>query len=239
MMWKMRFPFLAVRFPFLAVLCVGCEANQNTTSQGEAQDVVFINANTQELTITNATNVSIPATTGGSFLVLGLSYSEAQIERLMLGDRPFDPWLRSSISDCGNKITELWILPDAPGGFDTISVRTASEAKLSFAELEFGGLESRPDFTSISGDPVKAAMAPALPADPGQVVISTLTSCGTLTGMSPESLFTTPVSQASDSSIAFIIATEHGVYGAEWSYDGGTSVGNTAVFGTRALPANE
>ncbi len=177
---------------------------------------------------TSAT-IPIPATAEGNLLVVGMTYTGVDRVTITAAGHELRPWMESTLADCGLKSAEAYILPNAPQGATSIVVTKPLSATFDVFVLEFSGLGTQPLVDSLAGAPSPTPQAPALHAAGGQLVISTMTSCGTLTAIAPSSAFTA-VDFKDSGSVAYLIPTDPGSYGAQWSSTGGISIANTLVF---------
>lgn len=120
---------------------------------------------------------------------------------------------------------------NAAPGSTAIGVTLTGDATFSVAALEFAGTNGSPYETGgqQTGDSAPDVIAPALHTIRGQLVISALATCGTITGLGTGSPFTT-VTMSDSSALAYFTPTREGTYGAAWTYSGGAWTAWSATF---------
>lgn len=208
------------------------------TAQPEAPDAQPAHGELVHATIagpftgTSAT-IAVPPTATDDVVVVTLhrpaDYGVAK--RILVGDVELEPWLRA-VSECGSS-TEAWssgIFGEIHGGASSVAVELSDPDTFSVGVLEFAGVSGPHSSGAGRIEGMTPGSAPRLHADPGEVVLSTITTCGVVTSLAAPSSFTSFALDAEHTSVAYAVATTPDDYGATWSYDGAPWDGMTIVF---------
>jgi len=125
-------------------------------------------------------------------------------------------------SPCGAK-TELWydgFVEGIDGGEAQVAVTRADATPYAVDVIEVAGANLFFDWKPAAPQDVPQGTAPSIPVDAGFVVVSTLTTCGSVDTLAPSSPFTTIDMDDLGTSVAYDIPSEAGSYGGAWSYGG-------------------
>ena len=184
--------------------------------------------------LTGTSQVTIPTTATGDLVAVIVSWPGTAAETThvkvgyyqfarMGGQPPVDP--------CGAS-SEVWISGLASGGWAPASVVLVERndaapyvvdvVELSGVDLLYDWKLGQPTAAPGSGAPVAS--------DPGGVVLSTITTCGTVNSLAASSPFTVLALDHAGTSSALDIPAEPGRYTPVWVYDGGASNTLTASF---------
>lgn len=123
-----------------------------------------------------------------------------------------------------------WSLPNVAPGTAAIDIEANTSATFQVSVLELSGLHGNAVCRAAGTyhNTTATAAAPKLSADPGQVVISTLSSCGDAPSLTTTDGFVT-VGVEGGNSLAFEVAQHSGPTGAEWNLNGAEWDANTVV----------
>lgn len=145
------------------------------------------------------------------------------------GQRLFRDAVGTTFGACDRTI-ELWSGRNIAADVTSIEVGLTSSATVGAYELEVSGLSAYPlvQTTNIGTSAPPTPDAPLF-AEPGQLVLASFTTCGSLRGLKQGSTFVAFDPQL-DSDLAYVIATASGSYAAQWNYDTGASDQYTLVY---------
>lgn len=219
------------RYILALVYCAACGDRADVTRPDDAPDAPYtpqaaiVNSMvSMPITGTSAT-IAIPPTGSGSLLVVGVAVAGAPSNAVQTITLPGGRYLTRDIAlnlhGC-TRVVETWSAWDIGPGLDHLDIQLAAPVTFSVYVLEVAGLSRFPlSRTQNAGGPTGDLEPPpvTLPAPAGALIVSTITTCDTVTGLAPGSAFSAlPIRHGSD--LAHFVAPSPGDYGAAWSYTG-------------------
>jgi hypothetical protein len=222
-----------MRGMFAVAACAACATEAPVPidpPQPPSSNGRFVSATTIETTV-GPTTVSIPATSEGDQIYILLTGDAEPVHQVLAGPHNVSLELGAIMPDGCDRWAWTWKSADVSAGIESLQVIVSATAAFSGHALVFGGLyedgfNQQSEFRRASSAP---ATAPAMRAGAGNVVLSFVGTCGSVGELVEPTVFTTlPGHDGID--IAYLIPTEPGEYGAEW-----TSAGDSYVAVTRVL----
>jgi hypothetical protein len=180
-----------------------------------------------------AVTVPITPTQDGSLLVVVVTESGVAgwAVNVMTTEPPAHilPNELTVVGDCP-RAGMLWSTDFGAGGVDAVTIEMTAAVTFEAYVIEASGLRSVVS-TGRENHSASAptASAPLMDANPGQLVVSMLTTCGALDAVVPTSPFTGLVGE-NGQGVAYAIASGQGMYAGEWSYGGGAWDAATVTF---------
>jgi hypothetical protein len=140
---------------------------------------------------------------------------------------------RSVDGSCADFV-EIWFAKNVHAGASTVTVTASGAAQMNLWVLELAGLSTTDplDTGAVSSNRPSSNVvtAPAVtPSTPSAVVISTATTCGTISTVRAGNPFT-GLAVLSGESTAYLITAAAGSYGAVWNASSGTWNASTVAF---------
>jgi hypothetical protein len=202
------------------IACAACAHEPAATA-----DAHVVQAIASGPTTGTTTTVSIAPTRAGDWFVIvpawdgALGWSQVAVTT----EPATHFWLNEGARmDCPSA-SGLWSSIDPiAGGITSVTVTTDTPATFEVYVLEVAGLANGLAGKGMQDDPTGAATAhsPALDAVHGELVVSMVSTCGTVGELVAASPFT-ELASFDGHGVAFFVAGVAGSYGAEWSYSGG------------------
>lgn len=151
-----------------------------------------------------------------SLVYAGPSYPAPRVSTAAGLARPLD-W--TTMTSC-SATTYDWVVQSAAPGATAVTVDLPTAIPSQLFVLELAGVsqefEAAPDAAATGGD--STALAAPVDGGPGQVVISSVSTCGTVTSIAAGSPFTT-FADTPHGDVAYDVPATAGSYGAIWKLD--------------------
>lgn len=214
----------------LVFIAAGCSTDDTVRDSEDAgtiappspADAVIVQQVSMPVVTGTSTSALLAPTSAGSMLVViaelsGASYPN--VAEIAAAEQQFSRDRTSILTHvCGRGI-EVWSLRSVAAGIEEVVVTTVGPMTARVHVLEVAGLSRFPlvDSQNINGS--TPAPPPFVNAEPGYFTLSTIVTCGTITGLDPTSGFVR-LETGDGFGIAHHVPSVSGPEAADWTFDG-------------------